>query len=196
MTVKCCCPSIAWMWFQQSLKNASPAASAPSSHLLLSVPLKPFQMLVLKNEVKHVELILAVISVKSRELNHTQRRGTVFSEDLCSVGTMLPGLHVRTFSSTPLALTIHLAPEHGAHEPRRSAPIGLPKPAKTGQDVGCPAHFMVKCHLVTYRTQHSDSEPHNYMGLFPLPDFQILTLMSNVTENTKVLMPPVPKVSA
>lgn len=62
--------------------------------------------------------------------------------------------------------------------------------------MGCPAHFMVKCHLVTYRTQHGDSEPHNYMGLFPLPDFQILSLMSNLTENAKVLMSPVPKVSA
>lgn len=58
--------TVKWMRFQLSLKNASLTASAPRSHLFLSVPLKPFQMLVLKNEVKNVELILAVISVKSR----------------------------------------------------------------------------------------------------------------------------------
>lgn len=79
-------------------------------------------------------------------------------------------------------------------EPQWSVATGLPKPAKKRQDLGCPARFMVKCHLV--RTQHSDTESHNYMGLFPLPDSQILTPMSHRTENTKVLMYPVPRVSA
>lgn len=81
-------------------------------------------------------------------------------------------------------------------EPQWSVATGLPKPAKRRQDLGCPAHFMVKRHLVTSGTQHSDTESHNYTGLFPLPDFQILTPMSHITENAKVLMSPVPKISA
>lgn len=57
--------------FQQSLKNTSQTASAPNIPIWFSsVPLKPFQMLVLKNEMKHVEPILAAISVMSRELIH------------------------------------------------------------------------------------------------------------------------------
>lgn len=81
-------------------------------------------------------------------------------------------------------------------EPQWSVTTGLPKPAKKRQGLGCPAQFMMKCNLVIQRTQHSDTESHNYTGLFPLPDFQILTPMSHITENTKVLMSPVPEVSA
>lgn len=81
-------------------------------------------------------------------------------------------------------------------EPQWSVTTGLPKPAKKRQGLGCPAQFMVKCHLVIQRTQHSDTESQNYTGLFPLPDFQILTPMSHITENTKVLMSPVPEISA
>lgn len=81
-------------------------------------------------------------------------------------------------------------------EPQWFVTRGLPKPAKKRQGLGCPAQFMVKCHLVIQRTQHSDTESQNYTGLFPLPDFQILTPMSHVTENTKILMSPVPEVSA
>lgn len=81
-------------------------------------------------------------------------------------------------------------------EPQWSVTTGLPKPAKKRQGLGCPAQFMVKCHLVIERTQHSDTESQNYKGLFPLPDFHILTPMSHVTENTKVLMSPVPEISA
>lgn len=64
-------------------------------------------------------------------------------------------------------------------EPQWSVTTGIPKPAKKRQGLGCPAQLMVKCHLVIQRTQHSDTESQNYMGLFPLPDFQILTPMSH-----------------
>lgn len=77
-----------------------------------------------------------------------------------------------------------------------SLAAGPSKPAKKRQDLGCPAHAVVKCHLVILRTQHGGTESHNYTELFRLPDFQILTPMSNIIKITKVLMSPVPKVSA
>lgn len=79
-------------------------------------------------------------------------------------------------------------------EPQWSVTTGLANQQRRGRV--CPAQLMVKCHLVIQRTQHSDTESQNYMGLFPLPDFQILTPMSHRTENTKVLMSPVPEISA
>lgn len=81
-------------------------------------------------------------------------------------------------------------------EPQWFVAAGLPKPGKRKQDLGCPTHFMVKCHLVTLGTQHSDTKSHNYAGLFLLPDFQILTPMFHIIENAKVLISPVPKISA
>lgn len=180
------------------------------SHLLLRAPLKTFQIYVLKNEVKYVTLIPAATSVPPRELTHKCVCHSV-PRDLCSVG-MVPDpcwqrspacpTHTHSLRDTEQVLSpgLCLSPTEPSaqilsREPQWSVTTGLPKPAKKRQGLGCPAQFMVKCHLVIQRTQHSDTESQNYMGLFPLPDFQILTPMSHRTENRKVLMSPVPEVS-
>lgn len=184
------------------------------SHLLLRAPLKTFQMRVLKKEVKHVTLTPAATSVPPRELTHKCVCHSV-PRALCSVGMMPdPWWHLlqlvpqscrHSLSSWDLQQVLSpglcLSPTEFSSqilskEPQWSVTTGLPKPAKKRQGLGCPAQLMVKCHLVIQRTQHSDTESQNYSGLLPLPDFQILTPMSHITENTKVLMSPVPEISA
>lgn len=200
-------------------------SSHPKTHLKLPVPLKlPFTSQhfsrILSDACseklsKRCWIDPCCNLSKSREFTHNCvcHSGT---EGLCSVGTVVPDLQhilqlvppthpplrsgdVEQVLTPCICLSYWLivsSPEILSKEPQWPVATGLPEPAKKRQDLGRPAHFMVKCYLVIQRTQHSDTESHNYPGLFPLLDFPIFTPMSHLTENTKVLMSPVPKVSA
>lgn len=177
------------------------------SHSLLRAPLKTFQISVLKNEVKYVTWSL----LQPQCHPESSLTSVCVPRDFCSLGMVpdpwwhvlqpVPQTHIPSgtwsrcwalVSVSPL-LNLHLRFYQRNHSDLSQQ--DFLNQQRRGR-VWAVLHSSWWNVIWWYREQHSDTEPQNYMGLFPLPDFQILTPMSHRTENTKVLVSPVPEVSA